>query len=65
MSDKPKAFGQRAHALSPAAPEDGLDKTDPHLDRLWAMEAKDRLTAYRRGELAVKGLNEIVAKYRS
>jgi putative addiction module component (TIGR02574 family) len=77
MSDRAKAdsvesLGERARALSP--PErialvedvlDSLDKTDPHVDRLWAAEAKDRLAAYRRGDLSARDLNEIVAKYRS
>jgi hypothetical protein len=47
--------------------EDGLDKldrADPELDRLWTNEARDRLAAYRRGELAARELREIVAKYR-
>ena len=40
-----------------------LDATDPSLDQLWAEEAKDRLAAYRRGELEALDLDEILAKY--
>jgi hypothetical protein len=42
---------------------DSLDSTDPAIDHLWIREAKDRLEAYRRGDLAAKDLSEIVAKY--
>jgi putative addiction module component (TIGR02574 family) len=72
MSDRAKTLGEQARELSP--PErialvedvlDSLDRADPRIDRLWATEAKDRLAAYRRGELAAKDVNEIVAKYRS
>jgi len=43
---------------------DSLDHADPEIDRAWAREATDRVAAYRRGELAAKGLSEVVAKYR-
>jgi putative addiction module component (TIGR02574 family) len=77
MSDRAKAdrvesLGERARELSPleriALVEDVLDslaKTDPRVDGLWATEAKDRLAAYRRGDLSARDLNEIVTKYRS
>jgi putative addiction module component (TIGR02574 family) len=71
MRDRAKALGEQARELSPpdriALVEDvldSLDQADPFVDRLWAAEAKDRLAAYRRGELAAKDLNEVVAKYR-
>jgi putative addiction module component (TIGR02574 family) len=71
MSERVKALGQQARELTP--PErialvedllDSLDRADPRIDSLWVKEANDRLAAYRRGELAAKDLNEIVAKYR-
>ena len=43
---------------------DTLDRADPEIDRLWALEATDRVAAYRRGELAAKDLSDVVAKYR-
>jgi hypothetical protein len=43
---------------------DSLDPADPEIDRLWAREATDRVAAYRRGDLAAKDLNDIVAKYK-
>jgi putative addiction module component (TIGR02574 family) len=71
MSDLAKALGSQARELSPsdriALVEDvldSLDRTDSQLDELWAAEAKDRLAAYRRGELAARDLNDIIAKYR-
>ncbi len=71
MNEKAKVLGQRARELSPqdriALVEDvldSLDQTDAGIDRLWASEARDRLEAYRRGELAARDLTEIVAKYR-
>ncbi len=42
-----------------------LDQPDAEMDRLWAKEAEDRLSAYRRGEIKTVELDEILAKYRS
>lgn len=42
-----------------------LDATDPNLDQLWAEEAKDRLAAYRRGELEALDFDETLAKLAS
>lgn len=71
MSEKAKALGEQTRELSPqdriALVEDvldSLDRTNPAIDRRWAEEAKDRLAAYRRGELPATILKEIVAKYR-
>ncbi len=71
MSDETKSLIERARALPPedriALVEDvldSLDRADPHIDHLWAREASDRVAAYRRGELAARGLGAIVAKYR-
>ena len=70
MNQKAKALGDQARELSPeeriALVEDvldSLDQADPDIDRLWAREAEERLAAYRRGELAAKRLDEIIAKY--
>ena len=72
MNEKAKILGEQARELSPqdriALVEDvldSLDQVDRGVDQLWAKEAKDRLAAYRRGDLAAKDLNDIVAKYRS
>jgi putative addiction module component (TIGR02574 family) len=40
-----------------------LDATDPNLDWLWAEEAKDRLDAYRRGELDALDFDETLARH--
>ena len=71
MSNEAKTLIEQARALPPrdriALVEDvldSLDRADPEIDRLWAREARDRLAAYRRGELPAKDLSDIVAKYR-
>jgi putative addiction module component (TIGR02574 family) len=71
MNDLTKALSAQARELSPsdriALVEDvldSLDRTDSRIDELWTAEAKDRLAAYRRGELAAKVLSDIIAKYR-
>lgn len=71
MNDLAKTLGAQARELSPqdriALVEDvleSLDSADPRMDRLWAAEAKDRLAAYRRGELAARDVSDIIAKYR-
>jgi hypothetical protein len=71
MSNDAKMLIERARALSPedriALVEDvldSLDPADPDIDRLWTREAADRVSAFRRGELAAKNLSAIVAKYR-
>lgn len=42
-----------------------LDQPDAAMDRLWAKEAEDRLSAYRRGEIKAVDLDEVLAKYRN
>jgi putative addiction module component (TIGR02574 family) len=71
MSDEAKTLIEQARALPPQERIelvedvlDSLDRPDPELDRLWAHEAGDRLSAYRRGELPAKALSDIIAKYR-
>ena len=41
-----------------------VDKPDAEIDKQWANEAEDRLTAYRRGEIKALDLNQVLAKYR-
>jgi len=71
MRTEAKTLIERARALPPedriALVEevlDTLDHADPGIDRLWALEATDRVAAYRRGEIAAKDLRDVVAKYR-
>jgi putative addiction module component (TIGR02574 family) len=42
---------------------DGLDKPDEAVDSLWLREARDRLGAYRRGEIHAVPLSDVLAKY--
>jgi putative addiction module component (TIGR02574 family) len=71
MNAKTKALSEQARRLTPEERiqliEDLLgsfDPADPELERLWAEEARDRLDAYRRGELTARSLEEILEKYR-
>jgi hypothetical protein len=41
-----------------------MDKPDLEIDALWAIEAEDRLAAYRHGEIKALELNEVLSKYR-
>ena len=42
-----------------------LDAIDTNLDQLWVQEAKDRLAAYRRGEIEALDFDETLAKHAS
>lgn len=42
---------------------DSLDEPDTSVDALWAKEADDRLTAYRRGEIRAVALSDVIAKH--
>jgi putative addiction module component (TIGR02574 family) len=68
MNAKIKALSEEARKLTPEERieliEDlqrSLQPTDPEIDRLWAEEAKDRLEAYRRGEIDAIALEEVIA----
>jgi putative addiction module component (TIGR02574 family) len=72
MNSTAKALAIQARELSPhdriALVEDileSLHQMDANLDRLWANEAGQRLSAYRAGEIAARDLSDIIAKYRS
>lgn len=40
-----------------------MSQPDATLDALWAKEADDRLTAYRRGEIKAVALSDVIANY--
>ena len=40
-----------------------LDAPDASVDALWAIEAENRLTAYRQGQVQATPLSEVLAKY--
>ena len=40
-----------------------LDGPDPALDQAWLEEARNRLEAYRRGELRTRDFDDVMAKY--
>ncbi len=40
-----------------------LDEPDAYVDALWAKEADDRLTEYRRGEVRAVALSDVIAKH--
>lgn len=43
---------------------DVLDQPDTAVDAAWAKEAKDRLRAYRSGQVRAIPLEDVLAKYR-
>jgi putative addiction module component (TIGR02574 family) len=62
---------KQAKALAPAqklelveALLNELDRTDDRVDATWAVEAADRLAAYRKGEIHAIPLAQVLAKYR-
>ena len=68
MNAKTKALSEEARKLRAeeriALIEDlqrSLDPIDPEIDRAWAEEARDRLDAYRRGEIEAITLEEVIA----
>ena len=71
MTEAAKTLSVQACKLSPSERlelvDDILasrDEPDPNIDKLWAKEAEDRLAAYRRGEIKVIPLEQVLAKYR-
>ncbi len=72
MNERIKALTEQASLLPPIERAElvegileSLDATDPSLDQLWTEEAKDRLGAYRRGELEALDFDEMLAKHAS
>lgn len=72
MNERIRELTEQANLLSPVERAElvegilqSLDATDPSLDQLWAEEAKDRLAAYRRGELDARDFDETLAKHAS
>jgi putative addiction module component (TIGR02574 family) len=70
MNAKIKALSEQARKLTPEERielvEDllgSLDPIDPEIDRLWAEEARDRLHAFRRGEIEAISLEEVIASF--
>ena len=41
-----------------------LDRPDPSIDQIWAIEARKRWQAYKKGQLATVSYDELMAKYR-
>jgi hypothetical protein len=71
MSEKAKTLSERARELPPAerlrVVDDilsSLDETDGALDRLWAREAEDRLSAWRRGDIPDVSLEDVLRDFR-
>jgi putative addiction module component (TIGR02574 family) len=70
MHTTPETLSEQAARLPPAERMelverilDSLIDPAPELDALWAAEAEDRLSAYRRGEIRALPLAEVLAKY--
>ena len=41
-----------------------LDKPDPEIDRVWAVEARKRWAAYRAGRISTVSYESVMAKHR-
>ena len=72
MNERIRELTEQASLLAPIERAElvegilqSLDATDPNLDQLWAEEARDRLAAYRRGELEALDFDETLAKHAS
>ena len=72
MNERVRKLTEQASLLAPIERAElvegilqSLDATDPNLDQLWAEEAKDRLAAYRRGEVEALDFDETLAKHAS
>ena len=72
MNELIKKLAEQASLLAPVERAElvegilqSLDATDPHLDQLWAEEARDRLAAYRQGEIETLDFDETLAKHAS
>lgn len=70
MSETAKTLSERARELPPAGQlrvvDDilsSLDETDGALDRLWARDAEDRLSAWRRGEIRDVRLEDVLRQF--
>jgi putative addiction module component (TIGR02574 family) len=68
MNAKIKALSEQARQLTPEERieliedlQQSLDPADPEIDRLWAEEARDRLDAYRPGEIEAVTVEEVLA----
>ena len=50
---------------APAAQTEMLDEPDPTIHAAWAVEAKDRLAAFDKGEIQATPMEELIAKMRA
>lgn len=70
MNAAVKRLTDEARKLSPEERIELIDEvlstlggSDPVIERAWAAEAKDRLEAYRRGEIRSLDFGEVMRKY--
>ncbi len=72
MNNQIKKLAEEAKKLSPQEQAElvedilqNLEATDPHLDQLWVQGARDRLEAYRSGELGAQDFASTLSKQRA
>ena len=71
MNERVKRLTEEIRKLPPEEQADLIDELlvltyrepDPEIDKAWAEEAKDRLEAWRRGELTSRPAADVLAKY--
>jgi Putative addiction module component len=71
MNERVKKLTEEIRKLPPDEQADLIDELivltyrepDPEIDKAWADEAKDRLAAWRRGELKSRPAADVLAKH--
>jgi hypothetical protein len=70
MNERVKKLAEEISRLPPEEQADLMDellvltyRPDPEIDRAWAREARDRLDAWRRGELKSRPAADALAKH--
>lgn len=71
MNERVKKLTEEIRKLPPEEQADLIDELivltyrepDPEVDKAWAEEARDRLAAWRRGELTSRPAADVLAKY--
>jgi hypothetical protein len=72
MNERVKRLTEEIRKLPPEEQAEIIDELivltyrepDPEIDKAWAQEARDRLEAWRRGELPSRSAGDVLGKYR-
>jgi putative addiction module component len=72
MNERVKKLSEEIRKLAPEEQAELIDELivlthrqpDPEIDKAWVEEARDRLEAWRRGELTSRPAEDVLQKYR-